>query len=61
MWKGWLMLWVGQDDSNNTVETWKNLRDTQQLWQYLYNQGGKLRNLIPNNKRREDGIYYVMT
>ena len=52
--------WVGQDDSNNTVETWKNLRDTQQLWQYLYNQGGKLRNLIPKDKRREDGIYYVM-
>ena len=52
--------WLNEGPEGDTVETFKNLKDTTQLWTYLHRKGGKLAKLIPKDKRREDGIYNIM-
>lgn len=41
--------WLNYDDSQNTVESWKNLRRTDQLHDYLREH--KMKHLIPKEFR----------
>jgi hypothetical protein len=42
-----LVKWVGYDDTHNSWEPWKNLRDNAILHQYLYNNK-QLKSLVPD-------------
>ena len=46
-----LVKWLGYDESENTYEPWKQLRNTEQLHAYLIRSG--LQNQIPKEFRRD--------